>query len=576
MKKIKGIRISPGIVCGPIYYFERGRLNVPRHFIQENDFDSEMQRFKQAIRSSVKELKQVRDLVLDHLDEEHARIIDAQLLAVQDEEMIKAVKNLMQRERKNVTWAYYDVMNEYEVLLLNTYSRFFKERTADLKDIKKRVLDHLIGEGRAILPDISQPSIIVAEKISPGDLIHLEHSLALGLITREGGFDSHAGILARAFRVPYLSSVEPIEELVSYSEIILDADNEEILLDVSSSQRQQYRERIEEFCKFRKKIISAKVANSTKDKVPFHIYLNVGFVDEVEAIDPRLVQGIGLYRTEFLCIEKNIIPDEEVQFQAYQTVLKKMGRLPVIFRVFDFGRDKLLAMLDLEVIQEDHIFDEWGGIGFLLENREILKAQLRALLRASVSGNVKIMLPLVMFTGEVRQTIALLDEVKAELRQHGIPFSNNIELGAMIETSSILEQLDELADLVDFFSIGTNDLALYLIGSGRTEDLTRNYYHPKIFQAIGKIVTAAGRADIPVTVCGEMASDPYALIGLTAIGIRSISVSTSALGDISKEVIMLDTRLLQNLSDLILNTDSAATIHSILVQYYRDCLGGRE
>lgn len=576
MKKIKGIRISPGIVCGPIYYFERGRLNVPRHFIQENDIDSELQRFTQAIRSSVKELKQVRDLVLDHLDEEHARIIDAQLLAVQDEEMIKAVKNLMQRERKNVTWAYYDVMNEYEDLLLSTYSQFFKERTADLKDIKKRVLHHLIGEERTILPDISQPSIIVAEKISPGDLIHIEHSLALGLITREGGFDSHAGILARAFRVPYLSSVEPIEELVSYSEIILDADQEEILLDVSNSQRQQYRERIEKFCKFRKQIISAKVANSTKDKVPFHIYLNVGFVDEVEAIDPKLIQGIGLFRTEFLCIEKNIIPDEEVQFQAYQTVLKKMGHLPVIFRVFDFGRDKLLAMLDLEVIQEDHIFDEWGGIGFLLENREILRAQLRALLRASVSGNVKIMLPLVMFTGEVKQTIALLDEVRAELRQHGIPFSNNIELGAMIETSSILEQLDELAELVDFFSIGTNDLALYLIGSGRTEDLTRNYYHPKIFKAINRIVSAAGQADIPVTVCGEMASDPYALIGLTAIGIRSISVSTSALGEISKEVSMLDTRLLQNLSDLILNTDNAATIYSILVQYYRDYLGSRE
>lgn len=573
MKKIKGIRISPGIVCGPIYYFERGRLNVPRHFIQENDFDSELQRFTQAIRSSVKELKQVRDLVLDHLDEEHARIIDAQLLAVQDEEMIKAVKNLMQRECKNVTWAYYDVMNEYEDLLLSTYSQFFKERTADLKDIKKRVLHHLIGEERAILPDISQPSIIVAEKISPGDLIHIEHSLALGLITREGGFDSHAGILARAFRVPYLSSVELIEELVSYSEIILDADKEEILLDVDNSQRQQYRERIEKFYKFRKQVISAKVANSTKDKVPFHIYLNVGFVDEVEVIDPKLIQGIGLFRTEFLCIEKNIIPDEEVQFQAYQTVLKKMGRLPVIFRVFDFGRDKLLAMLDLEVIQEDHIFDEWGGIGFLLENPEILKAQLRALLRASVSGNVKIMLPLVMFTGEVKQTIALLDEVKAELQQHGIPYSNNIELGAMIETSSILEQLNELAGLVDFFSIGTNDLALYLIGSGRTEDLTRNYYHPKIFKAINRIVRAAERADIPVTVCGEMASDPYALIGLAAIGIRSISVSTSALAEISKEISALDTKMLENLADLILNADSAATINSLLVQFHQDCLG---
>lgn len=573
MKKIKGVRISPGIVCGPIYYFEKGRLNVPRHFIQAEDFDSELQRFKQAIQASVNELKQVRDLVLDHLDEEHARIIDAQLLAVQDEEMIKAVENLMHQERKNVTWAYYEVMNEYEALLLKTYSQFFKERTADLKDIKKRVLHHMVGEKETILPDINKPSIIVAEKISPGDLIHIEHNLALGLITREGGFDSHAGILARAFRIPYISNVDLIEELVSYSEIILDADNEEILLDISGSLKQEYLTRITEFQKLRKRIISAKVANSTRDKVPYHIYLNVGFVDEVEAIDPQLIQGIGLFRTEFLCIEQNTIPDEEVQFQAYRAVLKKMGHLPVIFRVFDFGRDKLLAMLDLEVIQEDHVFDEWGGIGFLLENPDILKAQLRALLRASIHGNVKIMLPLVMFTDEVRQTIELLHEVQRELQEEGIPFRKGIELGAMIETSSILEQLDGLADLVDFFSIGTNDLALYLIGSGRTVDLTRNYYHPKIFNAINLIVSAAKRANIPVTVCGEMASDPYALIGLTAMGIRSVSVSTSALAEISKEISALDTKMLENLADLILSADSAATIYSLLVQFHQDCLG---
>jgi len=572
VKKIKGVKISRGVVSGPIYYFEKGRLTVPRHFVRKDDFESEMDRLAAAIQSSKDELTQVRDLVLDHLDEDHARIIDAQLLAVQDEEMIKAVRELMFRERKNISWAYFEVMNEYEKLLLQTYNQFFKERTADLRDIKKRVLHHLEGSKELSHLEISEPSIFVTEKISPADLIHIDHNLAIGLITRYGGYNSHAGILARAFRVPYLSNIHSIEELVSYSEIILDADNEEILLDINDNVKKRYQDRIQEFQRYRKQIISDKVANATKDKVPYHIYLNAGFVDEVKTMDPKLIQGIGLFRTEYLCIEQNAIPDEETQFQAYKSVLTSMGELPVVFRVFDFGRDKLLAILDLEIIQEDHVFDEWGGIGFLLENPEILKTQLRALLRASVYGNVKIMLPLVMFTDEVRQTIKLLDEIKSELREAGIAFSENIELGAMIETSSVLDELDELSRIVDFFSIGTNDLALYLIGSGRTVDLTRNYYHPEIFRAINQVVIAGNRAKLPVNICGEMASDPYALIGLTAIGIRSISVSTSSLELISRQVGAMDTGHMKHLADLILNADSASLIYSILAQYYRDYL----
>ena len=572
MKTVKGVKISQGVVCGPIYHFEKGHLAVPRHFIRKEDFDCELDRLMVAIQSSKDELAQVRDLVMDHLDEDHARIIDTQLLAVQDEEMIKAVKALMIRERKNISWAYYDVMNSYENLLLKTENQYFKERGADLRDIKKRVLHHLIGDKDLIHPEITEPSIIVTEKISPGDLIHIDQSLALGLITRYGGFDSHAGILARAFKVPYLSDVGSIDELVSYSEIILDVDNEEILLDINDSVKDRYQARIREFRKYRKQIISDKVANSTVDKVPYHIYLNAGFVDEVKAMNPELIQGIGLFRTEYLCIERNSIPDEESQFQAYKSVLTKMGKLPVVFRVFDFGRDKLLAMLDMEIIQEDHVFDEWGGIGFLLENPDILKNQLRALLRASVYGNAQIMLPLVMSTDEVTQTLKLLNVIKTELREAGIAFSKNIELGAMIETSSVLDELDELSKQVDFFSIGTNDLAMYLIGSGRTVDLTKNYYHPKIFRAINQVVIAGKKANIPVNICGEMASDPYALIGLTAIGIRSVSVSTSSLDLISKQVSSMDAGHLEHLAELILNDDSAASIYSILTQYHRDFL----
>ncbi|MCK4715944.1 MAG: phosphoenolpyruvate--protein phosphotransferase [Candidatus Marinimicrobia bacterium] len=572
MKTIKGVKISSGVVSGPIFHFDRGKLPVPKHFIRKEDFDSEFERFNTAIRKSKDELTQVRDLVHNHLDEDHARIIDAQLLAVQDEEMINAVRELMVREKKNVTWAYFEVMDDYEKLLLKTFSQFFKERTVDLKDIKKRVIYHLSHEKDVIQPEILKPSIIVAEKMSPVDLMHIDHKLTLGIITRYGGVDSHAGILARAFRVPYISNINRIQEIVSYSEIILDADNETILLDITDDIKASYESRIQDFRRHRDNIISDKVANSTKDGVPYHIYLNAGFVDEVKAMDPALIQGIGLFRTEFLCIERNSIPDEDEQFQAYKAVLEKMNDLPVVFRVYDFGRDKLLAMLDLEILQEDHVFDEWGGIGFLLDNPEILKVQLRAILRASIYGNTQIMLPLVMFVEEVTRTKEILETIKSELKREGLAFSKNIELGAMIETSSVLEELDELAKHVDFFSIGTNDLALYLLGSGRMIDLTKNYYHPKIFRAIDKVIKAGNKAGIPVDVCGEMASDPYALIGLTAIGIRSISVSSSALAAVSDEVSKIDIQQCSELVDSILSTDSAFTIYSQLKKFYHEQL----
>jgi len=542
---------------------------VPRHFIRKSDFDCEIERFNAAIQKSREELIRVRDLVLDHLDENHAQIIDAQLMAIQDEEMIKAVQDLVHREQKNVTWAYYEVMNVYEELLLKTYDQYFKERTTDLRDIKKRVLHHLSNEKDILQPEINVASIIVTEKISPSDLIHIDHRQALGIITRYGSVDSHAGILARAFRVPYISNISNLEELVSYSEIILDADNEVILLDVSNEIKAEFAPRIRDFQILREQIINRKVVKKTKDNVPYEIFINAGFVDEVKAINPKLVQGIGLFRTEFLCLKRNTIPDEEEQYEAYQTILKQMTKLPVVFRVFDFGRDKLMLMLDLEVIQEDHIFDEWGGIGFLLENPVILRNQLRALLRASVNGNTQIMLPLVMSINDVLQTKTMLEEIKEELKQANIAFSEDVKLGAMIETSSILEELDELAQHVDFFSIGTNDLALYLIGSGRTVDMAKNYYHPKMFGAIDRIVKSAEKAGIPVNVCGEMASDPYALIGLTAIGIRSISVSSSALSAISDEVGKFDTSQCRAVADALLNAKDATVIYSILKECYR-------
>lgn len=570
MKTFKGLKISPGIAHGPLLYYERGKLPIPKIHINPGQVTVEFDHLKDALSKSHEELQQVRSLILNHLDEAHAKLIDMQILSLKDEEMLAAVKAKMIQRNINAAWAFSEVMQTYEQQLLRSLNQFFQDRYTDLHDIRKRVLHHLVGTEGNNVPKIEQPAIIVSDKISPSDLLHIKHSDVLGLVTQSGGVDSHVGILARAFRVPYISQVAEIEKIVKYDEAILDADEERILVDISPEAETRYHHRIQQFKQHREDVIKGRKINATRDGVPFYIFLNAGFVDELQAINPEHVQGIGLFRTEFLCIEKNAIPTEDVQYESYRQIIQNIQGLPVIFRVFDFGRDKLLSILDMDILQEDHVFDEWGGIRFCLDNPSILKTQLRALLRASQHGEIQIMLPLVTEVAEVQETERALATVRTELQQEGVTLQHPIPLGAMIETDSAMQILDELAAEVDFFSIGTNDLALYLLRSKRDEHLAKHYYHPIMFKAIKQIVSSAKKRKIPVNICGEMASDPYALIGLAALGIRSISVSSNALSQISELVSMISVEACQALESELLKANDSFQIYSILRNFYRE------
>ena len=569
MKVIKGIAISPGIAAGPIYHFERYHFLIPKTFIRPSEVVKELIRFKRAIAKAVDELNQIRELVLDHLDEDHAKIIEAQLMALSDEEMLKQVQEVVRKKHKNITWAYYEVMTSYEKVLEKTLNNYRKERYIDLRDVKRRIIHHLSLKKRFTHTEFTKPSIIVAKRLSPSDLIHINDQNAIGIIAQSGGLNSHVGILSRALRLPYISGVADIDEIAKEKQAILNADKGEVIFGADEKTWNRYLKKAEKFSSRRKESIVSPLVRETKDGQPFQILLNAGFLSEVCAIDPSSVQGIGLFRTEFLCIERNSIPDEDEQFETYTDVLKHMKGLPVRFRTFDFGRDKFMEMLDLEIFHQDDIFDDWGGIQFCLDNPELMKSQLRALLRASVHGPIEIMLPMISSIDEVHRSKELLNIAKEDLSRRGREFSNNIPLGIMVETKDVLDILDELADEVDFFSIGTNDLAQFLLKTKRDEIMTKIYYHPIIFQAIKRIVETAEKSNIPVDVCGEMASNPLALIGLTALGIHSISISSSSLLLIPNEVRNIEIRNAEMLSKEILMADSALTVFSMLNEYYQ-------
>lgn len=567
MKTIKGVKIAPGIAIGPAYRFERYKFAIPKNYIKPSDIPNEVMKLRKAISKSVSELTQIKEIVKEYLDKDHARMIDAQLMALTDEEILKEIRAEVCEKHKNIIWAYYDVMNKYEKTLEKVLHQYHQERSVDLRDVKKRIIHHLSIDRDYMELNITEPTIFVSEKLHPSDLIQMNHENATGIVTKYGGMDSHVAILARAFNIPYLSDVCKIDEIAHGDKIYLDADNEVVIINPDEKFRRDLEGRAKSFA-ISKSTVS-KSPDRTFDKVPFEVLLNAGFQSEVKAIDPTTVKGIGLFRTEFLCIEMNSIPDEDEQFEAYRSIVKHMKGLPVTFRTFDFTHDKFVEILDIEFFGENKLLDRSGGIRFCLDNPSIFVTQLRAILKASMFGTIKIMLPMVHNLSEVTESKAYLESIKSEFRERGISYRQDIPFGIMVETKEALDNLEELAKEVDFFSIGTNDLALFLLKTQRSETLTKNYYHPTILKAIDRIERVARKANIPVTVCGEMASDPYGLIELIALGIRSVSINSSALKQVAEVIRNIKVKEAELLRDRLLNAKDAYESFLILNEFYK-------
>jgi len=565
MRIIEGRSISQGIAIGDVHWHRSDELLIPENEIAEDEIDREMSNLRSAIKNCRKELKQTRKLVVRHLDEEHAKIIDSQLMILDDCSIQREVEDLMKNKQYNVIKAFNIVISNYEKILSGSPSDYHQQRDLDIKDIRKRVIHHLIKKENYIEKQIKKPAILVSESVSPSDFFTLDPEHVLGMITRDGGADSHLAIMAKAFKLPYLSRVNKIDKISENEEIILDANKGKVILNPVAKTKKLYQEKLARFESERNKKID--FVEQTKDGTSFNIYINIEFINELDALDLDSYAGIGLFRTEFLGLERNAFPSEEEQVRVYNNVLDKIGDKHIVFRTFDFGRDKFIDMLDMELFHVDSSYRDWGGILLCLENPEIMRTQFRALLKVSKRRFFKIMLPMISNLDEVREAKKIFEEAKKELDEENIEYGD-VELGAMVETKEILSDLNELAEEVAFFSIGTNDLAYFLLGTSRNTDSIIHHYHPHMFETISKIVKVGKKNNIPVTLCGEMGADPYALIGLAAVGIRKISINTSSLGKITREVKNMDLEEMDNLETLIYNCEDPETVHSILVEYY--------
>ena len=530
-----GIPASPGVAHGQVFRFLHEEVEVLNYEVKEEDHPKEIARFKEALSITSEQIKEVREEVAKNLGEKEAGIFDAHLMVLEDKALIDDVEKEIRSTGDNVeqclhrvSQRYYDYFNQLEDVYL-------RERASDLKDISRRLIRNLIGVTAAGTAFLEDPRVLVSEDLTPSDTASLDRSKILAIATETGGQTSHAVIMARASGVPAVVGVRSLIEGLNEGDTLL-VDGFEGLVIINPSEttlfrygkvgirRKKLKDLVEE---------DAKEPALTKDGQPFQLYANADTPEEVEAALDSACQGVGLFRTEALFLRKNEMPSEEVQFAHYRELVETANPLGVTIRTLDLGGDKVLNLGERE--KENNPFMGFRAIRYCLQNPDTFLLQLRAILRASAHGKVKLMFPMISGVGEVIRAKVLLERAKNELREKKIDFDESIEVGCMIETPSAVTISDLLAREVDFFSVGTNDLVQYLLAVDRVNNQIAYLYephHPAVIRSLEHVSRVAKETGKPITVCGEIAGDPHFLPVFLGLGLDNLSCAPPLLQEL--------------------------------------------
>ena len=527
---IKGVAASPGIVVGKAHTVEPEEIVVSRIEIHPQNVRQEIRRFKAALIATYRDLDQAEAKVLKMLGKEHAKLIDTHRLILSDPLITKDVTRRIAEERVNAEFALSEALERINQAFERIQDEFFRERRHDLFDVGKRLLSHLLKQEKRSLANIRQPSILVARNLLPSDTLNLRESNVLGFVTDLGGKSSHTAILAQSMKIPAVVGLSDASRRIKTGdELILDGDQGLIIIHPSPEAVTKYQKaRLDSLKEEESLEFLRGMPVVTADGHKLKLMANLDSIEDIKTIAALKPDGIGLFRTEYLFLNRTSPPREEEQAKAYAQAAKTLDPLPVVIRTADLGGDRI-AHLGFETPKsEANPFLGLRGIRLFLRHPDLLKTQFRAILRSSAHGKVRIMLPMVSALRELREARRVFQQAAQELAAEGVQLPKKIELGIMVEVPAAALMLDTLLDEADFVSIGTNDLIQYVLAVDRVnEDVAHLYdpFHPAVLKLLRDIVETAHRRAKTVSVCGEMASDPKAAPLLVGLGVDSLSVS---------------------------------------------------
>ncbi|MBN2079147.1 MAG: phosphoenolpyruvate--protein phosphotransferase [Spirochaetes bacterium] len=523
----KGTIASPGIRIGKAYVYLGESLIIPKYSIADEEIDQEIERFERAVDETKSELAAIQDQISSSLSKEMADIFTSHIMVLEDPLVIQKARETILQERKNAEWAVNDISLELIGSLSSIKDDYLRERIIDISDINRRLVANLLRTESSSLQDISEEVVLFAPDLTPSDTALMNREHVIAFVTDKGARTSHTAIMARALEIPAIVGTHNATSMVKSGDtVIVDAVHGKIIIDPTPEEIEEYRQQDRDFRDLEIELSKlTSLPAQTLDGEDIFIYGNIEIPDEMKIIKDHGAQGIGLFRSEFLFLDQSL-PDEEKQFLEYRRVAEFFKPMPVVIRTIDVGADKVYAYTD--EYRERNPFLGCRAIRFSLENLDLFRIQLRAILRASHYGNVKLMFPMITTIEELKKARTITGEVMDELRREGIPFDEEIKIGLMIEVPSAVINADILARHADFFSVGTNDLVQYLLAVDRISEKIAYLYNPlnlSVLRFLKQIVETSKATDTPLSICGEMAGEPQYTMVLLGLGFRRLSMS---------------------------------------------------